>query len=288
MKLKIVLFRIVLCLSICATMCYTVFGANPIVNVIDTGYSSNLEIEYGNITKQTAGIANLLFVNGDIIPEADAIIENGTTLVPLRVISERLNANVNWNSKTRTAEIQKGNVSISVPLGKKYIEVNGKNIETGAESRMINSLTYVPLRAISSCFGADVGFYNVGTWINTNTTNAINIIYVHDKKDKIIISKEEVINIAKKAYIEDFLPTINDFTKEVHGKNAIDMVKENFDFKVTADLGEYYYVTFFNNSIDGLFVDKYDGSCYPVHAFSACLFRISPVGEHLSWGLSFQ
>ena len=67
MKLKIVLFRIVLCLSICATMCYTVFGANPIVNVIDTGYSSNLEIEYGNITKQTAGIANLLFVNGDII-----------------------------------------------------------------------------------------------------------------------------------------------------------------------------------------------------------------------------
>ena len=289
MKLKMVLFRMVLCLSICATMCCTVFAANPIVSVSEF---DDLQIEYDNgVVKHTDGIANLVFINGDVIPEADAIIKNGTTLVPLRVISERLHANVNWNSKTRTAEIQKGNVSISVPVGKKYIEVNGKTIETGTESRMINSMTYVPLRAISSCFGANVGFYNVSTWVNSwynvNVTYAVNIIYVHDKNDNVNISGEEAINMAKKVYIDDFLPTINDFSKEVHGKNAIDMVKEDFDFKVTADLGEYYYVTFFNDGIDGLFIDKYDGACYPINSFSLCYFRISPVGNY-PWGLSFQ
>ena len=196
MKLKMVLFRMVLCLSICATMCCTVFAANPIVSVSEF---DDLQIEYDNgIVKHTDGIANLVFINGDVIPEADAIIKNGTTLVPLRVISERLHANVNWNSKTRTAEIQKGNVSISVPVGKKYIEVNGKTIETGTESRMINSMTYVPLRAISSCFGANVGFYNVSTWINTDATNAVNIIYVHNRNDNVNISAEEAVNLAKK------------------------------------------------------------------------------------------
>lgn len=198
MKLKMILFRLILCLSICANMCCTVFAANPIVSVSEL---DDLQIEYDNgVVKHTDGIANLVFINGDVIPEADAIIKNGTTLVPLRVISERLHANVNWNSKTRTAEIQKGNISMSIPVGKRYIEVNGKTIETGTESRMINSLTYVPLRAISSCFGADVGFYNVFMSKNErlNTTIEINIIYVQDKKDKINISQEEAINMAKK------------------------------------------------------------------------------------------
>ena len=71
--------------------------------------------------------------------------------------------------------------------------VNGKTIETGTESRMINSLIYVPLRAISSCFGAEVGFYNIGKLIHRDATYPVNIIYVHDKNDKVIISEEELI-----------------------------------------------------------------------------------------------
>ena len=153
MKLKMVLFRIVLCLSICATMCYTVFATNT----------------------------NLLFVNGDLISDADVIIENETALVPLRVISEKLNASVKWNSKTKVAEIQKGNVSISVPIGKKYINVNGKTIETGVESKIINSLTYVPLRTISYCFGVDVEFYGVSSYQNNDNTEYNNSINIFEK-----------------------------------------------------------------------------------------------------------
>ena len=154
MKLKMVLFRMVLCLSICATMCYTVFATNT----------------------------NLLFVNGDLISDADVIIENETALVPLRVISEKFNASIKWNSKTKVAEIKKGNISISIPIGKKYININGKTIETGEESKIINSTTYVPLSVISYCFGVDVEFYGVSdyqnndnTKYNTGNNNSINI-----------------------------------------------------------------------------------------------------------------
>ena len=173
--------------------------------------------------------------------------------------------------------------------------VNGKTIETGTESRMINSLIYVPLRAISSCFGAEVGFYNIGKLIHRDATYPVNIIYVHDKNDKVIISEEEAIKKARKIYIEDFLPTvdyiINYHIQYGYGKDTMDIVtniKGEFDFKIAADLGEYYYVTFFKDDIQGLFVNKYDGACYPVNAFSVGIFSVTPVGEHLGWGLSFQ
>lgn len=173
--------------------------------------------------------------------------------------------------------------------------VNGKTIETGTESRMINSLIYVPLRAISSCFGAEVGFYNIGKLIHRDATYPVNIIYVHDKNDKVIISEEEAIKKARKIYIEDFLPTvdyiINYHIQYGYGKDTMDIVtniKGEFDFKIVADLGEYYYVTFFKDDIQGLFVNKYDGACYPVNAFSVGIFSVTPVGEHLGWGLSFQ
>lgn len=280
MGLKKILFKVILSLSICCNMCFTVFAANPIVDVVDTDGESHLEITYNNtITKYVNGTANLLFVNGDIISDADVIIENGTTLVPLRIISEKLNANVNWNSVDKTVEIQKGNVSITVPIGTKYINVNGQTIETGTESRIVNALTYVPLRAIASCFGADVGFYN-GLY-------EVNIIYVHDRNDEIKITEEEAINISEKIYKEEFLPTMNEYTQEVYGKNAIDVVKERFNFKISADLGEYYYITFYNGSPQGLFINKYDGIGYPTYAASLCIFGINPMGEYEIWGWDF-
>ena len=106
---------------------------------------------------------------------------------------------------------------------------------------------------------------------------------------------EEAIKKARKIYIEDFLPTvdyiINYHIQYGYGKDTMDIVtniKGEFDFKIVADLGEYYYVTFFKDDIQGLFVNKYDGACYPVNAFSVGIFSVTPVGEHLGWGLSFQ
>ncbi len=288
MKFKRILFTIFLCFSLCCSMYSTIFAANPVVSIDCTDYDEDIrandygyKITYENNKKYFNGTANLLFVNGDVVLDADAVIINGTTLVPLRVISEKLNADVKWNSTTKTAEIQKDNISISVPIEKRYINVNGKTIETTAEAKIINSLTYVPLRAIASCFGANVGFYNI--------EDNINIIYVHDKKDKINISEEEAINIAEKIYKEDFLPTIDYAIQGLYDKTALELVESegNFHAKITADFGEYYYVTFYDNRIHGLFVDKYDRTCYPVYFNMYCIFGVGQTENYNQWTYAF-
>ncbi|UNK17125.1 copper amine oxidase N-terminal domain-containing protein [Paenibacillus sp. N3/727] len=46
-----------------------------------------------------------ILINGKKISSEAVKIENGTTLVPLRVIAEGLNQNVNWNQQTKTVTI---------------------------------------------------------------------------------------------------------------------------------------------------------------------------------------
>lgn len=288
MKLKKILFTIFLCFNVCCSMYFTAFAANPVVDVRYTYYyddgvkadNYNTVIEYENNKKYLNDTVNLLFVNGDVVLNADAVIENGTTLVPLRVISEKLNANVNWNSTTKTAEIQKDNVTISAPIGKKYISVNGNTIETGAETKIINSLTYVPLRAIASCFGADIGFYN--------HREDVNIMSVQNKNEKINISEEEAKSLAEKIYKEEFLPTINETVQGVFNMTAFDLIKEELHINVAADFGEYYYITFYNHRADGLLIDKYDRTCYPTYQSMYYIFGVGQPGYYDQWIWNFQ
>ncbi|MFC7685772.1 copper amine oxidase N-terminal domain-containing protein [Ureibacillus sp. GCM10028918] len=46
-----------------------------------------------------------LIVNGKQVTTASPKVENGTTYVPLRAVSETLGATVNWNQKTKTVSI---------------------------------------------------------------------------------------------------------------------------------------------------------------------------------------
>lgn len=54
------------------------------------------------------------------------IIENGSTLVPMRIIFEKQGANVNWNQENQTVTATKDEVSITYTIGEKQAKVNGK------------------------------------------------------------------------------------------------------------------------------------------------------------------
>lgn len=59
-----------------------------------------------------------ILVNGKAVNSAGAIVKDGTTLVPIRFVSEALGATVNWDSATRTVNIitgTNGPVSASDP-----------------------------------------------------------------------------------------------------------------------------------------------------------------------------
>lgn len=88
--------------------------------------------------------------SNDVAP----IIQGGRTLVPIRVISESLGANVTWNADTRTVTVIKDGKTLTMTIG----EPLPSNMGT---PEIINGRTYVPIRYIAEQLGANVIWDNV-------------------------------------------------------------------------------------------------------------------------------
>ncbi len=102
-----------------------------------------------------------IYVN-DTLVETDQppVIENGTTLVPLRAIAEALGADVEWDGETKTAVFTQGEIAAQVTVGESYITVGdgvyNAEIPVGAPAVIVNSRTMIPVRALSEGLGFDV------------------------------------------------------------------------------------------------------------------------------------
>ena len=104
-------------------------------------------------------------LNGRYISdEAEPIIENGTTLVPVRVIAEELGAEVDWNNQDRTIVIKDGAKQIQLSIGSKQASVSSSS---GSNSALLEVApfiqeenTMVPLRFIAEELGLTVNWDN--------------------------------------------------------------------------------------------------------------------------------
>lgn len=91
-----------------------------------------------------------LKLNGNVLSPAVApVIENGSTLVPLRIISENMGASVQWNGEERSVTIEKEDTSIYLVLDQKDVIVNGEAKELAVAPKIIDSTTMVPIRFVS-------------------------------------------------------------------------------------------------------------------------------------------
>ncbi|TDG00865.1 copper amine oxidase N-terminal domain-containing protein [Paenibacillus piri] len=88
------------------------------------------------------------------------VIQNGSTLVPLRGIFESLGATVSWSNATETVSATKGSTEVSLKVGSEVAYVNGKQVKLTAPSTKINGFTMVPLRFIAEALGGTVKWDN--------------------------------------------------------------------------------------------------------------------------------
>jgi phosphate transport system substrate-binding protein len=105
-----------------------------------------------------------------IVPTVAPYVENGTTLVPLRVISETLGASVSWNGAQRQATIQTAAYKVVFTIDSSSYTVNGASKTLANPARGINGSTMVPIRAFAEAIGAVVD-YKDGTAIVNYFTN---------------------------------------------------------------------------------------------------------------------
>ena len=113
-----------------------------------------------------------LNINGESIEVEAPFIVDGTTLVPVRVITEAFGADVDWNPDTRQVTLTYRNVEIVLQIDNINVYINNQRQSLLAEPRLSSGVTMVPLRFISENFGADVG-WNESTQAVTVTKNAV-------------------------------------------------------------------------------------------------------------------
>lgn len=115
-------------------------------------------------------------LNGQyILSDAAPVIENGTTLVPVRVISEELGAGVDWNNQNRTVMIKTGEKQIQLSIGSKQATVSSNAGSNAAQLEVAPFIkeekTMVPLRFIAEELGLKVNWDNAQRTISLTSSD---------------------------------------------------------------------------------------------------------------------
>lgn len=136
-----------------------------------------------------------LWIDGNYV-ESDAapFIEESRTLVPLRVISENLGLNVDWNSETKEVTISNGEENFVFVIGERYYEKSDSQIPMDAAPKIVSDRTFVPIRVIAELFNKEVN------WDNANRTVVIGSGYnfappVKNPAQKNLEPKKEAENL---------------------------------------------------------------------------------------------
>lgn len=88
------------------------------------------------------------------------INSDGTTMVPVRFISEKLGAEVGWNGELQQVTIKDllTGAILVLKLDSKLASVNGASVELESAATLHNGSTFVPIRFIAEQLGGKVSF----------------------------------------------------------------------------------------------------------------------------------
>ena len=151
----------------------------------------------------------------NVISDVAPFINNERTLVPIRVISENLGYNVNWDNNSRKVTVKNSNKTIELFIGKKNVSVNGVDNSIDVAPMIKNDRTFVPLRFISESFDNDVKWDNNTRTVRINKKEKIaspisnksnSIIYDANNVSKSSNSKKQYIDYSEqnRKVVEDY------------------------------------------------------------------------------------
>ncbi len=111
-------------------------------------------------------------------PDAQAFLdENGRTMVPIRFVAEKMEAEVEWDPGTETALIQKESQQIKLTIGETTALVNEGSIALDTSTILKEERTFVPLRFVSEILGAKVNWDEASAtaFIQTSSADTTNL-----------------------------------------------------------------------------------------------------------------
>lgn len=147
-----------------------------------------------------------IVLNGERLKTDVAPLEiDGRVMVPVRVISEKLGATVDFNFDTNQIKITSNNSMIDLTLESKNAYINKTLKKLDVPAKEINNRTLVPIRFVGEALGADVA-WDDKTWsvyITSSNETTLNQTVAMDGADSILKNgKFEIAEYSKS--IRDF------------------------------------------------------------------------------------
>lgn len=105
------------------------------------------------------------------------IDKQGRLMIPLRKSLEAIGAEVSFNSENQIITTEKSDIIIKIPVGEKYIEVNGQNVKLDTAAITNDNRTYLPVRAIFNAFGYDIKWHDNSNTVILDYKNVTRINY---------------------------------------------------------------------------------------------------------------
>lgn len=179
----------------------------------------------------------------NVVSDVAPFINNERTLVPIRVISENLGYNVNWDNNSRKVTVKNNDKTIELFIGKKNVFVNGVNNSIDVAPIIKSERTFVPLRFISESFDNDVKWDNNSRTVKINKKNAKVDSIITDNKDSSNIVYSNVPQKIEKS--KDNTELFNDWYKQ-QGSNIRPDYHIDTTPRYNANTSNIYYNSEYN------------------------------------------
>ena len=105
---------------------------------------------------QAATAVRITLDGRTVISDQSPIIENGRTLVPIRVIAESLGADVDWDQNSKTVTLVRADKTVKLAIGSNVAQINGKSTNLDVAPIVVNDRTLLPLRFVTEAFSQNV------------------------------------------------------------------------------------------------------------------------------------
>lgn len=161
----------------------------------------------------------ILFINGEIIPEAEVIMDGGKAMLPLRLIAEKLGYELGWNGAEKKVTLKKADKSIDITIAKNEMSKLIKNTTYVSPDFVEKNLAESAI--VTERLGDDSKeFYETQMPITQDKTierSLRNVIIdeKHEYKDN--LSSDDAMKLVKEKCLEglkNFAKTLKEKTKE--------------------------------------------------------------------------
>ena len=132
-----------------------------------------------------------LNINNQVVTcTQEPVMQDGTLLVPLKVISENLGAEVSWDKATKKVTVIKGGKKLVFEIGKKQVDIfkmtgGGKGVDLPQAPQVINGTVMLPLKFVAEQFSCTT------TW--DSKSQAVHINEITSESPKITTFKNPTV-----------------------------------------------------------------------------------------------